>query len=73
MPGETLYHVCLVKFGKYDEGMLEKIRVLNPWMSDPDHLESGRRLFVPSWVGNSGDVLSHPVDDPSRGQRTAAE
>jgi general secretion pathway protein A len=56
MPGQTLYQICFAKFGRYDVQMFQKLRLLNPWMTDPNVLESGRELFVPSSLADPGDV-----------------
>jgi type II secretory pathway predicted ATPase ExeA len=72
VPGETLYHICIAKFGKYDERMFEKLRLLNPWMSDPNLLESGRELFVPLSISDPGD-MKHTADAGGSVERAASE
>lgn len=72
VPGETLYHICIAKFGKYDERMFEKLRLLNPWMNDPNLLESGRELFVPSSISDLGD-LKHTADASGGAERMVSE
>lgn len=62
MPGQSLCRICTAKFGKYDEAMVDRLRVLNPWMSDPNVLESGREVFIPSSVMDSG-VVQRTTED----------
>lgn len=48
MPGQTLYRISVDNFGKYDGKILKEIREANPWLRDPDHIQSGQRIRIPS-------------------------
>jgi type II secretory pathway predicted ATPase ExeA len=72
MPGQTLYRICFAKFGKYNDEMFEKIRVVNPWMRDPNLLDSGRDLLIPSSITGSEDV-QRAVEDASSAERVGTE
>jgi hypothetical protein len=73
MPGQTLYRICFAKFGKYNDEMFEKIRVVNPWMRDPNLLDSGRDLLIPSSITGSEDVQRAAVEDASSAERVGTE
>lgn len=45
--GQTLSGISIDTLGKYDEEVLAKFRALNPWLSNPDHLDVGQELFIP--------------------------
>jgi hypothetical protein len=47
LPNETLYEISVKNFGKYDEKTLGIVRELNPWLSNPDHIEAGQKIRVP--------------------------
>ena len=47
MPGQTLYHISIEKFGKYDNEILEEWRRLNPQIGDPKRLRAGQQLRIP--------------------------
>jgi type II secretory pathway predicted ATPase ExeA len=48
LPDETLYHISMRTLGKYDDQARAKFRELNPWLVDPDHIEAGQKIWVPS-------------------------
>jgi general secretion pathway protein A len=56
MPGETLYRISVKNLGKYDHDILNQIRELNPWISDPDHIRSGRQIVIPATTGTAPDA-----------------
>jgi hypothetical protein len=56
MPGQTLYQISVEELGKYDGKVLEQLRELNPWLSDPDHIQSGQKIRMPSATTVSTDV-----------------
>jgi general secretion pathway protein A len=56
MPGETLYRISVKNFGKYDRDVLDQIRGLNPWLDDPDRIESGRQIRMPSATAIATDA-----------------
>lgn len=47
-PGETLYQIGMKNLGRCDRDVVSKFRELNPWLTDPDHIESGREILIPS-------------------------
>jgi hypothetical protein len=47
-PGLTLYQICAETLGTCHLRELNEIRRLNPWLTNPDHLESGWELRLPS-------------------------
>jgi len=54
-PGQTIYQISVDKFGKYDAKVLEEIRGLNPWLSNPDRIRTGQKLRVPATATLSTD------------------
>jgi general secretion pathway protein A len=59
-PKQTLSEISLAAFGKYDQAMLEQFQSVNPWLSDPDHIESGQKVVLPSVETNS---RIHPASE----------
>ena len=55
-PGQTLYRISVDKFGKYDGEILQELRGLNPWLNDPDHIQTGQKIQIPSAKLFSRDV-----------------
>jgi len=53
LPGDDLYRISLRNLGKYDEQTLDRIHALNPWLSDPNHIEAGDRIRIPGSSGTS--------------------
>ena len=53
MPGQTLYHLTVKKLGKYNKEVLEEIRKLNPGLGDPDYIQAGRKIRIPSTPSGS--------------------
>jgi general secretion pathway protein A len=47
-PGVTLYQICAEALKSCHSRQLDEIQRLNPWLTNPDHLESGRKLRIPS-------------------------
>lgn len=47
-PGATLYKICVQTMKSCHFRELSEIQRLNPWLTDLDHLESGRELRIPS-------------------------
>ncbi len=68
-PHETISKISMGRLGKYDQEVLEKIRALNPWLSDPNHIEPGQTIVVPSSEATSPTI--HPASEPIPGARTA--
>jgi general secretion pathway protein A len=50
--GKTLYRICVESFGRCNPEHLQEIRRLNPWLSNPDHIESGERIRIPGSTEN---------------------
>ncbi len=46
-PGVTLYEICRQTMKTCHSSEIEAIRRLNPWLTNPNHLESGRTLHLP--------------------------
>jgi type II secretory pathway predicted ATPase ExeA len=57
LPNETLYQISVKRFGKYDQGILAKVLELNPWLSNPDHIEAGQTIRVPGTDNTSPTSL----------------
>lgn len=45
--GETLYRICIEHLGRYNSAVVARVRRLNPWLTDPNHIESGRAILIP--------------------------
>ena len=39
---------AMASTGRYDQQILEELRILNPWLSDPNHIQTGQRILIPS-------------------------
>ncbi|HUO17285.1 MAG TPA: AAA family ATPase [Verrucomicrobiae bacterium] len=65
-PGQTLYQISLRRFGRYDQDVLSQFRELNPWLTNPDHIESGRKILVPPAVisGNEQRAAEQSTNVP---------
>jgi hypothetical protein len=59
MPGQTLHLISVKYFRKYNREILEEIHELNPWLIDPDYIQSGREIRIPSVKVDSGG--EHPA------------
>jgi len=55
MPGQTLYQISVKYFGKYNSDIFEKIRDLNPWLINPNRINSGSEIRIPLAKEDSGD------------------
>ncbi len=58
MPGQTLYRISVKYFSKYNREIFEEIHELNPGLINPDYIQSGREIRIPSVKEDSGD--EHP-------------
>lgn len=58
MPGQTLYQISVKYFGKYNSDIFEEIRDLNPWLINPNHINSGSEIRIPPVREDSGDEYS---------------
>lgn len=57
-PRKTLYRICVEHFGQFDRESVEKIRALNPQITDPNHIETGQRIVLPGRPRNSTGTYS---------------
>jgi type II secretory pathway predicted ATPase ExeA len=53
--GATLRHLSLVYLDRFDQPTLTAIRLLNPAITDPNHLEANQRILLPLYLRR--DVL----------------
>jgi general secretion pathway protein A len=65
MPGQTLYQISVKKLGTYNVAILEEIRGLNPWLSDPDHIQPGQKIRIPSTTAVPTDAQRAAEQAPS--------
>lgn len=56
MPGQTLSGISVKNLGKYDHDILDQIRGLNPWVNDPDRIQFGRQIPMPSATAIGADA-----------------
>ena len=68
MPGQSLYRISVKYFSKYNREIFEEIHELNPWLINPNHIQSGREIRIPSVKEDSGG--EHPA--AKQGSNTAA-
>jgi general secretion pathway protein A len=47
-PSQTLEQISVSHFGRFDRKLLQEIRALNPRITDPDHIETGQRIILPT-------------------------
>jgi general secretion pathway protein A len=62
---QTIRDVCIQHLGGFDSQRLHQIEALNPWMTDPDHIETGQQLRLP---GPSAEQLTVNVAPVGRGR-----
>lgn len=55
--GDTLESVARTHLGTFSESLLKQIRMLNPSITNPDHIESGRTIRLP---GNEQSIAGTP-------------
>lgn len=46
-PGQTIEQICRAYIGHFDPQVLDRIRILNPSMKDPNQLEPGQLIRLP--------------------------
>ena len=63
-----LYRVSVKYYSKYNRKIFEEIHELNPSLVNPDYIQSGREIRIPSVKEDSGD--EHPA--AKQGSNTAA-
>jgi general secretion pathway protein A len=44
---DTLYSISMENYGRYDRQIVDRIRLMNPWLHDPDHIQTGQKLRIP--------------------------
>lgn len=47
VPGDTLVGIATERLGTFDSSVLRQIQALNPRLTDPNHIESGRTIRLP--------------------------
>lgn len=47
MPDQTIQDISLSYVGRFDAGLLQEVRALNPRLKDPDHLTAGQLIRLP--------------------------
>lgn len=52
-PGATLIGICVDKFGSCTPEILQRIHDLNPSLSNPDHIETGQTIRIPTLASQS--------------------
>jgi LysM repeat protein len=68
MPGQSLYRISVKYFRKYNREIFEEIHELNPSLINPDYIQSGHEIRIPSVKEDSGH--EHPA--AKQGSNTAA-
>jgi len=66
--GQTLREISVEALGKYNDEALLRLRSLNPWLTNPDHIEIGQKLRIPFAEATSPQIQSaaeHAVDAPA--------
>jgi general secretion pathway protein A len=63
-PGETLFAICLATFGSCDAELLQNLRKLNSGLSDPDHIEVGQEIRIPTWDAGLEQTSDKQGDTP---------
>ena len=64
-PGQTIYQISVDKFGKYDGAVLEELRGLNPWLSNPNRIRTGQKIRISSTAAQSTDGKSAGQQAPN--------
>jgi general secretion pathway protein A len=65
IPGETLSGISVRNLGKYDCEVLDQVCGLNPRVNNPDRIESGRQIRMPSATAIGADVRQQPTQSNS--------
>jgi general secretion pathway protein A len=55
-PGATLLGICIEEFGSCTPEILQQIHDLNPSLSNPDHIEVGQTIRIPSLAAQSSGL-----------------
>ncbi len=62
-PGQRLQDIAVEYLGGFDEERLHRIQALNPRLTNPDHIETGQRIWLP---GAPSASLANPANLPVR-------
>ena len=65
MPGETLSGVRVKNLGKHDHDILDQVRGLNLGVNDPDRIQSGRQIRMPSAAAIEADARQEATQSNS--------
>jgi general secretion pathway protein A len=65
MPGETLSGIRLKNLDQHDHDMLDQMRELNPGVNDPDRIQSGRPIRIPSVSAIAADACQEATQSNS--------
>lgn len=65
-PGVTLFEICEETMKDCHSREFNAIRRLNPWLTDPNHLESGRRLQMPLLKQLAADRINASTPEPTK-------
>ncbi|MGC2399895.1 MAG: LysM peptidoglycan-binding domain-containing protein, partial [Acidobacteriaceae bacterium] len=63
-PGETLFAICLATFGRCDSELLQNLRRLNSGLVNPDHIEVGQSIRIPTWDAGLQNLPDKQEDTP---------
>jgi hypothetical protein len=63
--GQTLYRISVDNLGEYDPQILDVIRGLNPWLSDPNNIPAGQEILLPSTRCRKTMASSSAAPEPS--------
>lgn len=68
MPGQTLYEISVANLGEYNGKVLRELRKLNPWLIDPDYVQAGLKLKIPT-----SNTTEHALFASRQSAQTAAQ
>jgi len=71
--GQTLYRISVDYLGEYDPQILEVIRGLNPWLSDPRNIPAGQEILLPSTPKSQEHGHSSAAQEPSSSLQEAGK
>ena len=58
--GDTLAGICRQHYGEYTEQLLQSILKINPTIHNPDHINTGYSLYLPSFSLTKPEVTAKP-------------
>jgi general secretion pathway protein A len=62
VPHQSLSQISLATIGRYDSEIRDQFLSLNPWLTDPNHIEPGQEVAIPLIESNSRiQPASEPV------------